>query len=157
NIRRNGLMSLAALGTVTVALTVLGASLWTAYRVQEIASQQPQKLNEVDVFLNVGGEHDQALEVGERMKTLPDVRARSLVTKEEAWAEVQTGQPLPPDIQIENPLPNAFRVEAEDASRIDALTVALRNSVQFPEINSVNASNEEVRMMLGFARVVKII
>ena len=38
NIRRNGLMSVAALSTVAVALTILGASLWLAFRLQEIAS-----------------------------------------------------------------------------------------------------------------------
>ena len=63
NIRRNGLMSLAALGTVTVALTVLGASVWTAHRVHEYAQRQPQKYNEIDVFLTVDTERAQSEEI----------------------------------------------------------------------------------------------
>lgn len=157
NIRRNGLMSLAALGTVTVALTVLGGSLWTAYRVNEIAAQQPQKLNEVDVFLAAEVDRPTALAVQEKIRQQSNVRTVRLVTREEAWAEVQSGQALPDDVKLENPLPDAFRIEVADVSRMEALTQSLRDAALFPEINQVNASNEEMRMMLGFARVVKII
>ena len=157
NIRRNGLMSLAALGTITVALTILGASVWSAYCIHEIAARQPQRLNEVDVFLQVKASREQVEQVRERIHGLSNVRSVTLVTKEEAWSDTQAGQPALKEIALENPLPDTLRVEASDVRAMDALTNILRNAQRFPEINWVNASNTEVRSLLALARVIRIL
>jgi len=157
NIRRNGLMSLAALGTVTVALTVLGASLWTAYRIHEIAQQQPQTFNEVDVFLRHEVEREQTLAVQKRLQALPDVKQARLVTKEQAWADLQLREPSLTEALPDDPLPDAFKIELKDAAHVDRLARTLRDKTQFKEIERVNEAGEEVRLMLGFARLVKVL
>ncbi len=157
SIRRNGLMSLAALGTVTVALTVLGASLWTAYRVVEVAQQQPQRFNEIDVFLNVETERTQSLAVMERIRLLPDVSTVHLVTKESAWNYLQTANPSLTTALPDNPLMDKIEVEAKQVSHVDRLAAALRDTAQFPEAMQVNDGGQEVRKMLGFARLMRVI
>lgn len=157
NIRRNGLMSLAALGTITVALTILGASAWSAYCLHEIAARQPQRLNEVAVFLQVRTQRDQALAVAERLRNLPNVRTVTLVTKEQAWSETEAGQPALKDIALDNPLPDALRIETTDVRGMDALTHMLQDTRRFPDVNWVNASNSEVRSLLALARVIRIL
>jgi cell division transport system permease protein len=157
NIRRNGLMSLAALGTVTVALTILGASGWSAYCIHEIAARQPQRLNEIAVFLQVRTPRDQVLAVAERIRGLPNVRSVTLVTKEEAWNETQSSQPALKDTALDNPLPDALRIDTTDVQDMDALTDLLRNTTLFPDVNLVNSSNTEVRSLLALARVIRIL
>jgi cell division transport system permease protein len=157
NIRRNGLMSLAALGTVTVALTVLGASLWTAYRINEIAQDEPKTFNEVDVFLSRQATRPQTDDVLERVKKLPNVGKVHLVTKEVAWAEMQSREPKLTAAMDTNPLPDKLEVEAIDPSKMDHLVHQLRVKTDFPEVADVTAASQEVKMLLGFARLVKAV
>jgi cell division transport system permease protein len=157
NIRRNGLMSLAALGTVTVALTVLGASLWSAYRINEIAQDEPKTFNEVDVFLSREATRPQTLDVMERVKQLPNVGKIHLVTREAAWAEMQSREPKLTQALDTNPLPDKLEVEAVDPGRIDSLVGQLNHKAAFPEVAHVTAASDEVKLLLGAARLVKAI
>ncbi|HZT41072.1 MAG TPA: permease-like cell division protein FtsX [Chthonomonadaceae bacterium] len=157
NIRRNGLMSLAALGTVTVALTVLGASLWTAHRIHEIAERQPHKFNQIDVFLGTDIPRDRTLAVQDRIGKLPGAGSIHLVTKEEAWGRLQTDEPNLTQAMPENPLPDKLEIQATDASQVDRLASMLRDKKQFPEVAQVNDASQEVRTMLGFARVINVL
>lgn len=157
NIRRNGLMSLAALGTVTIALTVLGASLWTAYRINEIAQDEPKTFNEVDVFLFAATTRDQTNDVMARLQKLPNVGPIRLVTKETAWAEMQSREPKLTDAVENNPLPDKLEVEAVDPGKIDRMVRTFGNRTDFPEVENVTAASDEVKILLGAARLVKAI
>lgn len=157
NIRRNGLMSLAALGTVTVALTVLGASLWTAYRINEIAQDEPKTFNEVDVFMSRQATRSQTHDVMNRAKQLPNVGTVRLVTKETAWAEMQSREPKLTQAMDSNPLPDKLEIEAVDPHTMDRMVRQLREKIRFPEIADVSAASQEVKILLGFARLVKAV
>lgn len=157
NIRRNGLMSLAALSTVTVALTVLGASLWTAFRINEVAQDEPKTFNEVDVFMSRQATRPQTLHVISGIKKLPNVGSVRLVTKETAWAEMQTREPKLSQAIDTNPLPDKLEVEAADPGRMDRLVRQLRMKTDFPEIKDVTAASDEVKILLGLARLVKAV
>ena len=157
NIRRNGLMSLAALCTVTVALTVLVASLWTAYRINEIAQDEPKTFNEVDVFLFAEKTRDETNDVMARLKKLPNVGRIRLVAKETAWAEMQSREPKLTDAVENNPLPDKLEVEALDPGKIDQMVRTFGNRNDFPEVENVTAASDEVKILLGAARLVKAI
>lgn len=157
NIRRNGLMSLAALGTVTMALTVLGASLWTAYRINEIAQEEPKTFNEVDLFLAREATRPQTLDVMERVKRLPNVGKVRLVTKEAAWDEMQRSDSKLAQAMDVNPLPDKLEVEALEPAGIERLARRLEDRHSFPEIENVHAASDEVTTLLGFARLVKLV
>ena len=157
NIRRNGLMSLAALGTVTVALTVLGASLWSAYRLNEYARQQPQTFNQIDVFLPADAPRDKAIDLQTRLQTLPSIAQVGLVTKEQAWADLHSENAALTDALTENPLPDKLEVAARDPAQIGAIAAMLRDTTQYPDVEKVFDASAEVRKMLAFARLIKTI
>ena len=157
NIRRNGLMSLAALGTVTVALTVLGASLWTAYRISEVAQQQPQTFNVIRLFFQPKLEREAALAFEKRLKLLSDVGDVRFIPKEQAWAELQPREGLSGEELPFNPLSDAYDITATNASYVTHLARLLRDKTQYPEVDFVSDAGEEVRLLLGFARLVKVI
>jgi cell division transport system permease protein len=157
NIRRNGLMSLATLGTVTVALTVLGAMLWTAHRINEYAALQPQKFNQIDLFLNVAAEREQAEALKEKVAAIPGVKTVRLIPKERAWAQMQTDEPQLTQAVEENPLPDKLEVEADKAGDAGNIARLLRDRKQFPLIAKVNDASEEVRTMLGMVRLLRVV
>lgn len=157
NIRRNGLMSLAALGTVTVTLTVLGASLWSAFRIHEIARQQPQTFNEIDVFLKTEISRDSVPDIQKRIASLPDAKQVRLITREQAWSDLTNQESTLTEAMPENPLPDAFKIETADAGQVSRLAQILRDPALFPEVEHVTDAGDEVRIMLGLARLVRVI
>lgn len=157
NIRRNGLMSLAALGTVTVALTVLGASLWTVFRLNEVAAQQPHKFDQIALFLPVEAERTIAEALKHKIAKMPEVSRVRLITKERAWADLQTDEPNLTEAIEDNPLPDKLEVEIADVKQVGRIAKQFRSKTEFPDIAQVLDAGEEVRTLLGFARVVKIV
>lgn len=157
NIRRNGLMSLAALGTVAISLTVLGGTGWTAYRMSEIAQQQPQRFNEIDVFLHPEITRDQTIAVQQKIAASSDIGGVRLVTKESAWHLLQRSEPSLTQAMPTNPLMDKLEVQVRDSKRVGGVAALLRRSEAYPEVMQVNDSNAEVRALLGFARVIKVI
>lgn len=157
NIRRNGLMSLAALGTVTVSLTVLGASLWTVFRLNEYAELQPHRFDRIDLFLPVEADRARALALKEQIEKLPEVQQVRLITKEQAWSDIQTGEPALTEAIEENPLPDKLETTIRDVAKVDGMAKRFRDPAQFPDVAKVLDASEEVRVMLGLARVVKVV
>jgi cell division transport system permease protein len=157
NIRRNGLMTFAALGTVTVALTVLGATLWTAFRLSEFTRQQPQKFNQIAVFLSPDAEREDAEKLESRIRVVPEVARVHLVTKEEAWLNLQRDESVLTDALDGNPLPDKLEVDVRDATQVSATARLLRNTALFPEADKVIDSGDAVKTLLGISRLVKVI
>jgi cell division transport system permease protein len=157
SIRRHGLMSLAALGTVTVALTVLGGSTWLAFRITEVAQEQPQKFNVIEVFLNddVSGERTLALQ--RRVVAIAGVKSVHLVSRDEEWAMLRHREPSLTEAVPVNPLMDRLDVEAVNGSNVGSLAACFRDRQRFPEVQQVNDANQEVRVLLSFAHVLKVI
>ncbi|CEK15146.1 cell division protein [Chthonomonas calidirosea] len=157
NIRRHGLMSLAALGTVTVALTVLGGCLWLGFRINEYIAAQPQKFNEIDLFLRVNVPRDKVIALQHQIETLPAVAAVHLVTKEEAWAMLEHEEPKLTQAMPMNPLMDKLTVQARDSADVGKLAAFFRNKKHFPQLQQVNDANTEVQMLRAFARMVRVL
>lgn len=154
---RNGLMSLAAVGTVTVALTILGASTLTAYSIHLLAEKQPERLGEVDAFLKTSATREEAMAVQTRIEQMSEVRRVVLVTREEAWLEIQQNQPIVKEAELTNPLPDSFRIEVAGALHMAPLLAQLGDRARFPEIDRINSSDAEVKSLLALARMVRIL
>ena len=157
NIRRNGLMTIAALGVVAVTLTILGASLWSVYRINEIVQQQPETFNEVDVFMREDLERDDAAALQPRLASLAHVARVTFVPKEQAWKDLSHDEKTLTAAMPEDPLPDAYRLEMSEAKYVSDLAKLLRDQKNFPEIEHVTDAGAEVRLMLGFARLIKVI
>ncbi|MCS6777706.1 MAG: permease-like cell division protein FtsX [Chloroherpetonaceae bacterium] len=157
NIRRNGLMSLATLGTVTVALTVLGASLWTIFRLSEYAQFQPRRFDRIDLFLLPDVSRERAETLRDQIAHLPGVARVRLIPREQAWADLQASEPLLTEALEENPLPDKLEVEVRDIAQIQAIAHNFRDQTAYPDVERVVDAGEAVRVMLGLARVVKVV
>lgn len=157
NIRRNGLMSLATLGTVTVALTVLGASLWTIFRINEYVQFQPRRFDRIDLFLLPDVRRERAGMLRDQIARLPGVARVRLIPREQAWADLQASEPLLTEALEENPLPDKLEVEVQDIAQIQVMARHFRDQTAYPDVERVVDAGEAVRVMLGLARVVKVV
>ncbi len=157
NIRRNGLMTLAALSTVTVSLTVLGGSLWTVFRLNEIAQSQPAKFNRIDLFLPPSAPRSDAEDLKAKLEKLPNVKEVTLVTKEQAWKQIESREPVLTEALETNPLPDKLELEIEDPTQVATLAANLRDKRAYAQIDQVVDAGEEVRTLVNFARIVKLI
>lgn len=158
NIRRNGLMSLAALSTVLLAMAVLGAVSYALYRLHQFADSQPRQM-EMEVFLNTGVERAKTLETIQKIQQLPGVAYAVLYPREKAWQAMQhsvssNGQALGDALGDENPLPDRIDVKPKDPQDTLLLAAALRNVKAFPDIHKVLDSREDLDNLLRLNRLV---
>ncbi|MDE2126351.1 MAG: ABC transporter permease [Armatimonadetes bacterium] len=149
-------MSIAALGTVTVAITVLGATLLAAGRVKALADAQPARFNEINVFLHTSVDRRDALKLADALRQLPQVSGVRLLKREDAWARIQRREPSLAQNVAGNPLPDALAISAVEPGELPALAGKLRNTALYPQIANVTDASSEVRAMLGFSRVIRV-
>lgn len=159
NIRRNGLMSLAALTTVTVAMTILGGALFALYRLHQSVESLPQQF-EICVFVQPKLPREKTLEVQQRLRALPGIAHVGLVTKEQAWAEMQQqdrerGENITAALEGENPLPDRLDVRLADARRTAQIVERLRDPTQFPEVHNVRDDRKTLNQVLALSRLVR--
>ena len=124
SIRRNGLMTLAAICNMAVSLAILGAFALVAVNLDHMASMQANS-TVVTVDLAKGADA-QAVESA----LLADNRVAKarFVSKDEALAELAKKNRM--DISalklLDNPLPNSVRVRATDPNQINAIVAAAK-------------------------------
>lgn len=152
NLRRNGLMTLAAIGTVALALSVFGGFGLIVWRLERLASSLPPKFA-IDVFLKDHVSRQQAQQLQEQLEQHPDIAQVTFRPKEKAWPEFQ--KELQQEITAAlpyNPLPDSFVVQVKDASRTAQVSGWLRS---LPEVEAVRDAAEEVEIILSVATVVR--
>ena len=155
NIRRHLWMSVAALATVAVTLMVLGGTTWTAYRIHEIVAQEPEQFNVIDVFMKPGATRADTLAAKAGISANPLVRSVTLTTKEQAWADLGNTEPTLTRSLQANPLMDRLQVEARSSDKVAELAHWLRTQKQYPQIMHVNDAEYEVRVLMGFAAIVR--
>ena len=148
NIRRHGVMSVAATSTVAMALCIVGAAalfllnvnLWTQRVVGEA---------EIYVYAKQGMGRADALVLQQRINSLPQVATTTFVPREDAYRELASnlGRSL---AGVPNPLPDAVRVRAHDPSQVQDIAAAIG---AWPEVEKVVHAEQTVRMLLTVRRV----
>ncbi len=159
DIRRNGLMSVAALTTSAISLTVLGGALFTLYRLHQFADAQPRRF-EISVFLRPEIPRSDVKEVRRRIQALPFVERVTLFTKEQAYAELQqadreSSTAIVAALGGANPLPDRLDVRLTDASATDAIAGVLQDRNRFPQVDRVRTARDAVQVFLGIQRLVR--
>lgn len=152
NLRRNGLMTLAAIGTVALALAVFGGFGLIVWRLENLANSLPPKFA-IDVFLKDNVSRQHALELQQQFQKHPDIAQVTFKPKEQAWPEFQ--KELQQEITAAlpyNPLPDSFVIQVKDPSRTGAVSAWLKS---LPEVDAVRDAKEEVDIILSVATVVR--
>src|SRR5436190_20515238 len=83
NISRHGLITVASISTVAIALSILGGFLLVAFQLHTIAEALPQQM-EIHAFARTDLSRPQSLQVVERIRAMAGVIRVRLVSKEEA-------------------------------------------------------------------------
>lgn len=137
-LRRNILMSLAAITTSCVALFLTGGVGFAIKGVNEYAATLPSRF-EVRVFLKDRVDQDQIKETAEQIRAIPGVASAVLLPREAAWQRFKQENPDYPTTGLENPLPDAFNVRLTNVDDIEVVagqikkipTVSPGDGVQF--------------------------
>jgi cell division transport system permease protein len=154
NIRRNGLMSLAALSTVAIAMSVLGGAVFSLYRLHQFAEAQPRQF-EIAVFMQPDADRAKTDGVQRRIGMLPGVESVTLYSREQAWKDNNPLYGKVKDSLDENPLPDSLQVRVRDPKQTAHMSAILSDTDQFPEVEAVRDAHDEIVKLFAVSRLVR--
>ncbi|MGB9846097.1 MAG: permease-like cell division protein FtsX [Desulfotomaculales bacterium] len=153
SIRRNGWLSLASVGTVTVSLFILGCSLLLVMNANKFADTLEDML-EISVFLEANVTGEQIRNLNEKIRSLPGVAEVEFIPKEQALAKLEEsiGADKLEGLDF-NPLPDAFRVKVSDPQLVPRLAGEITG---LPGVEQVRYGQGLVEKLLAVTRGIRI-
>ncbi|HSL95900.1 MAG TPA: permease-like cell division protein FtsX [Thermoleophilia bacterium] len=159
SIKRNWVMTMAAVITVFISTAILGAVLVTDRNLDRGATSLKNRVT-IEVFIKdeAGPEGQQALE--QKIAAMPEVKSFTYISKDEALERFKEryGERIVQNLPI-NPLPASFEIQVNDADQVE--TVAQR-FFDDPNVdndkgttNGVQYAQATVRKMLGTINLVE--
>lgn len=128
NLWCNRMMSFASIGVLVSCMLLSGGSVLISMNVENVMKQVEQN-NLVMVYLDDEVSALQAVQIGNEINNLPNVRDSVLITREEAlkdmMSEVDGADALLEQLLHDNPLPNTYRVTLSDLEKYDQTLKAL--------------------------------
>jgi len=122
--RRNGLMTFAAVSTVTVALFLVGSLGMLYIRLAAFADTIPSQF-EIRVHLKDGTKYAQIVETAKTLREITGVSQVTHIPRDKAWQKYK--EEMPEETKgLENPLPDAFKIKLKDLSKADAVRDAVK-------------------------------
>lgn len=156
NLRRNLLLTLAAISTVSISLLLLGVVMVGGEVLQKMVSSWEGKV-ELNVFLRDEITPEQTKELGASIDGMPEVRRVFYESKEKAFKEYKRMFKDTPAI-VENVDPNAlpasYRIKLKDPNRAEAVASRLQGR---PGVDEVQFGGETMKRLLQFIQVIKTI
>lgn len=151
-LRRNTLMTFAAITTSAVALFLLGGLAYVYLRVNAVAGDVSGKF-EMRVWLREGVTTDQVKQLAKELRSIGGVKEARWIPREHEWA--RTRQEMPEATEgLENPLPHSFKLILTNLS--DAANVAARvQALPLVEKNGVRYLKDEQEMMDQLMRLMR--
>lgn len=153
--RRSGIMSMVAIGIVTVSLTVFGIFLLFVANMGNMVSDVASRL---DIVAYVEGEltPDQADNLKSQMLKINGVEKVEYVNRDEAWKSFQEDFASKLDlseVMRENPLPNSFALQVRTP---DILPQVANEVAKFTEVNEVRYSGKLIGQIQSLVSAVRI-
>lgn len=153
---RNSWLSLAAVGTVTVSLFILGFSLLVVVNTDRLAGHLESSL-EISAFLKSGLKPDEIRELNDRIRFLPGVAQVEFVSKNQALEEMRRNfgsrQDILEGLEQDNPLPDAFRVKTREAEQVVGVA---REIASMPGVDDVRYGQGVVEKLVAVTRWVRL-
>lgn len=154
--RRNGLMTVAAVTTVMVALLVVGAAVLIGLNLGRVASAVEAQV-EVVVFLQDGLGREDAARLSKTLGALPGVASAVFVPREEALRRLQHqlgGGVALDDLVKTNPLPDSVELQLVDPAEAQAIA---RRAAQLPGVGEVTYGGQVVDRVVALSRSVRLV
>lgn len=155
NLRRNKLMTMAAVLTCAVSLLLLGGVLTVDSFVGGVTRDIENKV-EVSVFLRDDVTQEQHNDIEDTIRGLPVVRQVEYVSKDEAYKEFKElykDQPALWENIDADVLPASFRVELSDPQRVDVIRSKLEGN---PAVEEIADQRDTVKRLISFTNLVRL-
>lgn len=146
-LRRNSLMSLAAVTTVAVSLFFLGGLAYVYMKLQGYVQTLPDQLDaRVHLKMEIT-EQARFSEIANKIRALPGVKAVQHIPRDAAWKRDHEKYGYKVDDLGDNPYSDAYKVTWSDLSKADTTTKLIQ---QMPEVEAVVQETEVQRMVSDF-------
>lgn len=155
NVGRNGWMTFASMSSIAVSLFILGIFMLLALNVNKLADQLDSQV-QINVYLQVDTEKPKAEEIERTIKRIPEVKSVTYVPKEEGLQRFRESMGEEGKAALEgyekenNPLPDAFEVEAFDPQQIAYI------AKQIEAINLTDPSKSIAKVKYGKETIEKL-
>lgn len=154
--RRNGLMTAAAVTTITVALLVVGTAVLLGLNLARVATAVEEQV-QVVAFLQEDLDPARAEAVRAAAADLPGVQAVRFVGRDEALRRLQAhlgeGNAFA-DLVAANPLPDSLELVLADPSRAAEVAAAVARQ---PGVTDVGYGGEVVDRLLALTRGIRLL
>lgn len=154
NLRRNKLMTAAAVLTAAIALVLLGGVMLIGDLVQGFTGELEERV-EVQVFLTDDITEDQQAGIRDTLTDLRVVGGVDYISKAEAfeeWKERYANEPVLVENVDEETLPASFRVTMGDPERVDVVRSKLGDNPAVEEVVDQRETVEKLLNVTGLLR-----
>lgn len=151
NLKRHGLMTLAAVTTITVSLALLGAFSVTFYQI-ETATRHTLDSFELRVFCRAGIAPAHLARLNRQIARLPGVGTVDFLSKESIWAEQTRAYPID-TAGIPNLMNDTFVVKMADPRRGRVIAREIRG--WHKEVQEVSLPEKDMGVVLRLASFVR--
>lgn len=156
NLRRNVLLTLAAVSTVSISLLLLGVVIVSQEVLTKMVSSWEGKV-ELNVFLRDEATPDEVKALGSQANGMPEVEKVFFESKEQAFEEYQRmfkDSPAITENVDRNALPASYRIKLKDPNSAEAVASRLQGQ---PGVDEVQFGGEAMKRLLKFTGVVRTI
>lgn len=153
-LRRNGLVTFAAISTVFISLFLLGGSLLVQKQVDLMAGDWAQKV-EVSVFLRDEASQGEIDTLSEKVHAMPEVQEVFYESKEQAYNRfVELFRDSPALVENVGPqsLPASFRVKLHDPEKFAVISARLAGE---PAIDTIQDERRVLNKLLAVTGILR--
>lgn len=156
SMKRNGLMTLASISTVTLSLFILGVFLCGVMNLNNMAANLENQV-EISIYLKDGLTTNQVMDVGKRLKSLPDVKNIEFMNKDQAMKRFKERlgdqQQLVNALNGNNPLPSSYQLTFNTPERVKE-TAKLVST--YPEVESSHYGQDIIDQLFKMTQIIRI-
>ncbi|HEX2032277.1 MAG TPA: permease-like cell division protein FtsX [Actinomycetota bacterium] len=153
-LRRNALVTFAAISTVFISLFLLGGSLLVERQVRLMTGEWASKV-EVSVFLREDASQAEIDALGQKIHGIPEVQEVYFETKQEAWDNFQElfrDSPALVDNVDPQALPESYRIKLTDPSKFEVIRARLAGE---PAVSEVKDEQAVLKKLLAVTSVLR--
>lgn len=156
NLRRNVLLTLAAVSTVSISLLLLGVVMVGGEVLTKMVSSWEGKV-ELNVFLRDEATPEEVAAIKTQTTGMPEVEEVFFESKEQAFEEYKRmfkDSPAITENVDPNALPASYRIKLKDPNQAEAVASRLQGQ---PGVDEVQFGGEAMKRLLAFTGVVRTI
>ncbi len=154
---RNAWMTIASVGTVTVALLILGTFLLLAVNLDHMASTVESQV-EITAYLEDGMQDAEIKDLSKKISAIGGIEQVKFVSKEEALTRLADrlgeNKSLLEGYESDNPLRHSYEIRTKDADDVVRVAEAV---AQTKGIAEVKYGREIVEKLLQFTKMVRVV